>query len=86
MDKTKNLNPQELQITLPEKIRPGVYANITNISITNNELVMNFIFANSEDTPNGIVVSRVIVSRKHAKQILDTLKAVIDTANEVDPQ
>lgn len=86
MDKTDQVQPQEIQVTLPEEKRPGVYANMTNINLTNNEVVLNFIFVNAADTPQGTLVSRVIVTRQHAEQILDTLKSVVDTGNEVNPR
>jgi hypothetical protein len=78
--------PQELQVKVPDNIRPGVYANITNVNITKSELVLNFIYANEADVPQGTVVSRVIVTREHARELVELLKDSISTADELNPK
>lgn len=78
------LKPQELQVSIPEKLRPGVYANITNINVTPNEVVFNFIYANPHDTPSGTLVSRVIVNKKHARQLNAILKEILATDAELN--
>ena len=86
MDKQDQVNPEQLEVQVPDSVRPGVYANVTNVSATPNELVLNFIFANQNDKPNATQVARVIVSRRHADQIAALLRNAVETANELDPQ
>ena len=81
MPKDETIQPKELQILLPEPLRGGVYANILNANIGPNEVTLNFIYANPNDTPNGTVVSRVIVSRKTASEIAELIKQMVSMAN-----
>ena len=86
MAEDKPMDVKQVQVHTPEHLRAGVYANFTNASITENELILNFIFSNESDSPNGTLVSRVIVSRRHATALLKLLHDAISTAEEVDPQ
>ena len=77
---------QQLQVKVPNEMRGGVYANVANINVTQSEVVLNFIFANPHDEPKGTLVSRVIVSRRHALKIAKLLEETVNTANEVNPE
>ncbi len=85
MDKKEQINPRNIEVQIPEGLRGGAYANLTNVSVTKNELVLNFIFVNDHDTPNGTLVSRVIVTREHAKDLVRLLGNAVSTAEELDP-
>lgn len=80
-EKTK---PKELQVNMPQELRKGVYANVVNISITNTECVLNFIYKNEMDTPNGTLVSRVVIPRKLATELPKMMKDIVVVANEKD--
>jgi hypothetical protein len=84
MAQADNINPKELQIHVPDKIRAGVYANITNVTASKREVTFNFIYANPQDNPPGTMVSRVIVSRDHAEELMGVLKSTISTSKEVE--
>lgn len=75
-----------LNVHLPEKMRAGVYANTVNVNVTHEEVILDYILLNAQDHPRGTVVSRVVMSRKFAQKLMDTLKAAVSTANEVDPE
>ncbi len=84
MDKDDKIKPKELHANMPAELRKGVYANTIMVSVTNTECVMNFILKNDTDTPNGTVVSRVIIPRKLATELPKIFKDVISVANEAD--
>ena len=66
---------QELKISLDEKTAGGHYSNIAMISHSENEFVVDFIFAHP---PQGKVNSRIILSPSHAKRLVKALKENID--------
>jgi hypothetical protein len=76
---------KQIKVHVPDNLRSGAYANLTNIGVTQNEVVLNFIFANELDTPNGTLVSRVIVTRSHARELMKLINDAVSTAEEVDP-
>jgi hypothetical protein len=77
--------PKQIKVHIPEHLRAGAYANLTNIGVTQNEVILNFIFANELDTPNGTLVSRVIVTRRHAQGLMKLINDAVSTAEEVNP-
>ncbi len=77
--------PKDVEVLVPNELRSGVYANIANINVTKGELVLNFVFANESDKPEGTLVSRVILTRKHARLFLEALTQAVTTADELDP-
>lgn len=62
--------PQQLQIKAEDNILKGKYANALQISHTKDEVVFDFL---SIFPPSAQLVSRVITSPAHAKQILAAL-------------
>lgn len=82
MSKHNSTSSKDVQIYTPEAVRAGVYANTTSVAVTNNEVVINFINLNQQDTPPGTVVSRVIITRHHADGLVKLLSDAISTANE----
>lgn len=63
--------PQQIQIKASDDVLRGTYANALQISHTKDEVVFDFL---SLFPPQGHLVSRVIVSPSHAKQILAALE------------
>lgn len=63
--------PQQIQIKATDEVLRGTYANALQISHTKDEVVFDFL---SLFPPQGHLVSRVIASPSHAKQILAALE------------
>ncbi len=61
---------QQIKISFDEKMLGGNYSNFALISHSENEFVIDFIFAHP---PAGKVVSRMILSPSHAKSFLKAL-------------
>ncbi|MDX8384632.1 MAG: DUF3467 domain-containing protein [Ghiorsea sp.] len=73
MSPTKQNPPQqsqELQITMPQEVQSGSYANQMVVAHTQEEFVLDFILATP---PAGVVNARVLVSPSHAKRIATAL-------------
>ena len=68
-DQTK---PQQVQIKADEKELLGLYANLAMIHHNAEEFTMNFIYI-FPNTPQGKLVSSVILSPGHAKRLLHAL-------------
>ena len=68
---------RQLNIQIDEKHLAGTYANFANISFSDYEFTLTFARIDHEieegDIP-GIVVSRVNMSTKFAKELLDALQ------------
>jgi len=62
---------QEIKIAMDDKTAAGVYSNIAMLSHTQDEFIVDFIFAHP---PAGKVVSRVVLSPSHAKKLLKALQ------------
>lgn len=62
--------PQQIQIKADDAVLTGKYANALQISHTKDEVVFDFL---SLFPPSGHLVSRIITSPAHAKQILAAL-------------
>ncbi|HXH72313.1 MAG TPA: DUF3467 domain-containing protein [Mariprofundaceae bacterium] len=62
--------PQEMQINFPPDVQRGVYANQMVVTHSQEEFLLDFIFAAS---PAGVVNARVVVSPSHAKRIAAVL-------------
>ena len=66
---------QELTVYIPERMKEGgVYSNITNITVSDNEVIINFIY---KDPTGASLVSKVIVSPAHAKSLHKILGALL---------
>ena len=64
----------------------GRYSNTSSVSVTPAEVTLDFIYLNTNDTPNAILVSRVVLSRKTAEGLAENLRQIVDMANEVNPE
>jgi hypothetical protein len=81
--KEEQLDVQEIQVHVPEKLRSGLYANISNVQASDTEVTINFIYANPSDVPQGTLVARVVVAKEHAKGLADSIKSAMSTQSEV---
>jgi hypothetical protein len=61
---------QQIQIKATDEVLRGTYANALQISHTKDEVVFDFL---SLFPPQGNLVSRIVTSPSHAKQILAAL-------------
>ena len=77
MDEDDPGQERQLNIQIDEKHLAGTYANFANISFSEYEFTVTFARIDHEvsegDVP-GIVVSRVNMSTKFAKELLDALQ------------
>ena len=70
MSEQQQPKQQELQISMPQEIQRGTYANQMVVAHTQEEFVLDFILATP---PGGVVNARVLVSPGHAKRIAKAL-------------
>ena len=69
--------PNQISIDLPEEISEGTYANLAIISHSNSEFVIDFVRL-VPNVPKAKVKSRVILTPKHAKRLLNALSDNLD--------
>jgi len=69
----KDKSQNELNIELPEEIAEGVYANMSIISHSHDEFVLDFIRL-VPNVPNAKVKSRVVMTPQQAKRLLGALQ------------
>ena len=58
-------------IYTPDHVRMGVYANITNLNVTDNEVTLIFLHRDRDSITS---VSKVTISRKHAKSLSEAIE------------
>jgi hypothetical protein len=69
---TKNADPNQVNIELPEDIAEGIYSNLAIISHSNSEFVVDFVRM-MPNMPQAKVKSRIILTPEHAKRLLTAL-------------
>ena len=78
MDENDPAQERQLNIQIDEKHLAGAYANFANISFSDYEFTITFARIDHEasdgDVVPGIVVSRVNMSTKFAKELLDAMQ------------
>ena len=65
--------PNEINIELPEEIAEGIYANLSIISHSNSEFVLDFIRL-VPNVPKAKVKSRIIMTPQQTKRLLFALQ------------
>ena len=80
MSEKQKTQQQELQISMPQEIQRGTYANQMVVAHTQEEFVIDFILATP---PAGVVNARVLVSPGHAKRIA---KALMENVTKYEAQ
>lgn len=62
---------REIQITLPEHLKGGVYCNNMIVSHTREEFIMDFMMI---APPTGAITARVVISPGHMKKVISALQ------------
>ena len=62
--------PMEIQVTFPEHLKGGVYANNMVVAHTKEEFILDFLMV---APPGGAVTARVILSPGHVKRVVAAL-------------
>ena len=73
MDKEKkspNRNGEAQTVYMPEHAKLGLYSNIANVGITNNEVTIIFM---QKDRSGITAVSKIILPISHAQSLVDAL-------------
>ncbi len=73
MDKEK----KELKIIVPEKIQAPLYSNVAQINVTDREVSLNFAYF-EPNTDQGVMVSKIILTHDHAKELIATLGGTLE--------
>jgi hypothetical protein len=63
--------PKEVHVSVPSNLRAATYANLINVNTTNDDVTLNFVYVNPQDTPQGTLVSRVVIPRSMLKKVTD---------------
>jgi translation initiation factor 2B subunit (eIF-2B alpha/beta/delta family) len=69
----ENKNENQVNIELSEEVANGVYSNLTILTHSHSEVVLDFIQL-MPGVPKGKVRSRVIMTPQNAKRLLEALK------------
>ena len=77
MDEDRDTGERRINLQIDEKHLSGVYANFANVSFSNYEFTLTFSRIDYEveegDLP-GVVVSRVNMSPRFTKELLDAMQ------------
>ena len=66
-------NPNQINIELPEEIAEGQYSNLSIITHSPSEFIVDFIQL-MPGVPKGKVKSRIILTPENAKKLVHALK------------
>ncbi len=64
-----------LTVRASNELKRGVYANVVNIKANPDEFILDFILA--DEPKSGDLVSRVVISKQHAKRLADILNKLL---------
>lgn len=81
MSQEQDQNPNQLNIELTEEVAEGSYANLSIITHSYAEFIMDFINV-MPGTPKSKVKSRIILAPIHAKRLLRALSENIANYEE----
>lgn len=79
MEKSSNDNYPELEVSATVEDMKGVYSNLARVSYNKNEFVLGFVFHIGNEAH---LVSRVIVSPEHLKQINEVISKSLEEHKE----
>ena len=70
---------QNLQVTVPDDVKKGVYSNAVSVNVNSNEVVVDFGYL-LPNTPNPVieVVGRVNLNHKTAESFLNVLGGAME--------
>ncbi len=69
----EEIKKQEIQIEIDEQTSNGTYSNLALITHSQTEFIIDFIFAQPQNS-KAKVRSRIVTSPLHAKKFLEALK------------
>lgn len=69
----------DLDVTAEHEDLKGVYSNLARVTFTKNEFVLGFVFNVGEEAH---LVSRVVVSPEHMKQLSTVINNSLEDYNE----
>lgn len=82
-DYNQDQKPKKLNIQLDEEVAQGKYSNLVIINHSHSEFVLDF--ANvMPGTPKSKVQSRIIMTPKHTKRLLNALKDNLEKFERVN--
>lgn len=73
----KDMKKESLEIQLDKEIAQGAYSNLAVVNHTDAEVTLDFVYIQPQEL-RGNVRSRVILSPRHAKRLLQALKENLD--------
>lgn len=68
----------KVEVSIPQHLRAAVYANFINMDTSDNEITLDFIYVNKHDTPNGTLVSRIILPLAMLDKLTDGFVQVLE--------
>lgn len=74
-------NPQKIQIQMDDRTAMGLYSNFMLVNHNENEFVIDFAYI-LPGPPRARVGSRIILSPRHMKRVLETLRINVDKYEE----
>ncbi|MEK9656891.1 MAG: DUF3467 domain-containing protein [bacterium] len=75
----------EIQLELNDAVAQGIYANLSMVNYRAEEFVLDYIFL-QPNLPKGKVLSRLILSPKHARRLANMLEtSLADYESKVGP-
>lgn len=79
MEKSSSNDYPELEVSATVEDMKGVYSNLARVSYNKNEFVLGFIFHIGNEAN---LVSRIIVSPEHLKQINEVISQTLEEHKE----
>ena len=67
----------EINILVPEKSQSAIFSNIAQVNATEREVIIDFAFI-QPNTNQGIIVSKIALTPKHAIALRDALNKVLE--------
>lgn len=81
-NKNKGNNPNQINIELPEEVAGGTYSNLSIITHSPSEFIVDFIQL-MPGVPKGKVQSRIIMTPDNAKKLM---KAMVENVQKYESQ
>ena len=81
-EQNENNNPNQINIELPEENASGIYSNLSIITHSPSEFIVDFIQL-MPGVPKGIVKSRIILTPDNAKKLMKAMQENINKYESV---
>lgn len=80
----QNNKAQDILVNVPVERRAPAYANLVNVTASDSEVTLNFVYTNQQDEPAGTLVSRVVIPRAMLGKVTDLLVEIAEAAGRGD--